>query len=286
MLLLYTFCCDIGKHKKTDLIKVLNILMCSIHNHIADYRLLCFTNFINELNEQISKKYNIEYREYYDKTECKLYSSPWLNLSFNKINIYKDLHDEFNRDYCWIDLDTIICQDISYINDLPNVFIEIGGNCVHKNVLFANNNYITVPRNRYIQGNFWKLNINLYHSLMDLLYKFKKRKLKLRFDLQDLFSYYIHIENNSTYKDINVLGKNIKPDSINGLSIWSSQGNTYATKSGLNNLYLDNNRLKSKFYPDKNIHILSFTFMSLKLLYDDKIFKKLFLASKILEDKP
>ena len=68
MLLLYTFCCDIGKHKKTDLIKVLNILMCSIHNNIADYRLLCFTNFINELNEQISKKYNIEYREYYDKT--------------------------------------------------------------------------------------------------------------------------------------------------------------------------------------------------------------------------
>ena len=31
-----------------------------------------------------------------------------------------------------IDLDTVICQDISYVNDLPNIFIEIGGTCLRK----------------------------------------------------------------------------------------------------------------------------------------------------------
>lgn len=284
--LFYTFCCDIGRHSKPDLIKVLNILLNSIHKKIPNYKILCFTNFRNKLNEQNNQKYNIEFREYYDKEKIKLYDShripgsrdqpSWLNLSFNKINIYKDLYDEFNKDFCWIDLDTVICQDISYINDLSNIFIENGGTCVNKNRLFINDGSITVPRNRYVQGNFWKLNINLYNNLMATLDKIRNKNLVLRYDLQDLFSYYIYIENNGDYKDINILGNNIKPDSINGLCVWSKEGNTHGTMSGLNNLYFDNNLLKSKFYPDKNIDILSVTFFSLKRLYNDKKFKDLF----------
>ena len=277
MLLFYTFCCDIGKHTKPDLIKVLNTLMNSIHKNISNYKLLCFTNFTNELSKKINQKYNIEFIEYYYKEKFKLYDNAWLNLSFNKINIYKDLHDEFNRDFCWIDLDTIICQDISYINDLSNVFIENGGTYSGKNLLFSNNSSITVPRNRYIQGNFWKLNIKLYNNLMNTLVSLINKNLKLRYDLQDLFSYYIYIENNGENKDINILGNNIKNDIINGLAIWSINGNTHATQSGIDNLYLDNNMLKSKFYPDKSIHILSFTFDSLKKLYNSEKFKQLFI---------
>ena len=277
MLLFYTFCCDIRKHKKSDLIKALNTLMNSIHKNISNYKLLCFTNFTNELSDKINPKYSIEFREYYNNDKFKLYSDKWLNLSFNKINIYKDLYDEFNKDFCWIDLDTIICQDISYINDLSNVFIENGGTCITKNVLFSNNRSITVPRNRYIQGNFWKLNIKLYNSLMKTLDSLIKKKLILRYDLQDLFSYYINIENNGENKDINILGNNIKNDSINGLCIWSIKGNTHAIQSGIDNLYLDNNILKSKFYPDKSIHILSFTFITLNKLNNFEKFKKLFI---------
>jgi len=277
MILFYTFCCDIGHHTKSDLIKVLNTLMNSIHKNIPNYKLLCFSNFTNELNQQIDNKYNIEYRQYYDKEKFKLYSNRWLNLSFNKINIYKDLHDEFNKDFCWIDLDTIICQDISYINDLSNVFIENGGSCLIKNLLFSNNTSITVPRNRYIQGNFWKLNIKLYNNLMNTLVSLSDKKLKLRYDLQDLFTYYIYIENNGDYKDINILGNNIKNDTLNGLAIWSKVGNSHTTQSGIDNLYLDNNMLKSKFYPDKSIHILSFTFFSLMKVYNSDKFKKLFI---------
>ena len=47
------------------------------------------------------------------------------------------------------------------------------------------------------------------------------------------------------------------------MAIWSINGNTHATQSRIDNLYLDN-MLKSKFYPDKSIHILSFTFHTLK----------------------
>jgi hypothetical protein len=34
------------------------------------------------------------------------------------LNIYKDLYDEFNENFSWIDLDTIISYDISYINEI------------------------------------------------------------------------------------------------------------------------------------------------------------------------
>ena len=277
MLLLYTFCCDIKRHSKPSLIRALDILLISIHKHIPNYKLLCFTNFAGELSKNINKKYIIEYRDYYDKQTKKMYNDKWLNLSFNKINIYKDLHDEFNKDFIWVDLDTIICYDITYMNDLSNVFIENGGTCSNKNILFSNNHSITVPRNRYIQGNFWKINIKLYNNLMKTLNNICNQKLELRYDLQDLFTYYIYIENNINHKNINILGNNIKTNSINGLAIWSNIGNTHANEDGLNKLYIDDNILKTKFYPSKNIHILSFTFYTLRKLYNTEKFKDLFI---------
>ena len=274
-MLFYTFCVDIGKHSKEELVKCLDILLNSIHKNIKNYELICFTNF--EIKD-ILPQYNIKYRKYYDNQIKKLYDNKWLNLSFNKINIYKDLYDEFNKDFIWIDLDTIICYDISYINDLSNVFIENGGPCINKNLLFSNNNNITVPRNRYILGNFWKLNINLYNKLINTLDKIIKNNLKLRFDLQDLYSYYVYIENcgNINKLGINIIGNNVKTTTINGLSIWDKNGNTHATLNGLNNLYIDNNVIRSKLYSNKEIHILSFTFNSLKKLYNTEKFNELF----------
>jgi hypothetical protein len=221
MLLFYTFCCNINRHSEENLTKYLDLLLSSIHKNIPSYKLLCFSNFKNTLNKNIDNKYNVEYRDYYDKQKIKLYNDKWINLSFNKINIYKDLNDEFNTDFIWVDLDTIICHDITYINDLSNVFIENGGHCKNKNVLFNNNNTITVPRNKYIQGNFWKININLYNNLMNTLNNLLNKNLVLRYDLQDLFTYYIYIQNNNNYQGINILGNNIQKNTINGLSIWS-----------------------------------------------------------------
>lgn len=271
-MLFYTFCVDIGRHSKTDLCKILIILLKSLHKYIENYKLLCFTNFeiVN-----IDEKYNIEFRNYYDNAKTKIYNDKWLNLSFNKINIYKDLYDEFNKDFTWIDLDTIIAFDISYIDNFSNIFIENGGNCINKNVLFSNNNTITVPRNKYIQGNFWKLNIGLYNELIKTYEELNKVNLILRYDLQDLFSYHIYIKKGNL-NCINILGNNVRKESINGLCIWSKLANTHATVEGLNNLYIDKNIIKSKFYPDKEIHIISFTFHTLLKLYNENKFNKLF----------
>jgi len=277
MIFLYTFCCDINRFDKSQLSNVLKMLLKSLDKNVSEYKLICFSNFIDQLKTDIDHMYNIEFREYYDNTENKLYSCKWQNLSFNKINVYKDLYDEFQTNFCWIDLDTIICADVSYINDLSNVFIENGGNCTRENLLFSNDNSITIPRNRYIQGNFWKLSINLYEELMKTLKELNDKNLKLRYDLQDLFGYYIYIKNDESNCKVNVIGKNVKEEIVNGLCVWEESGDCHPSIEGLENLYItETGELKSNFYPDKVIHILSFTFYKILELYETKQFKYLF----------
>lgn len=268
---LFTFCVDIGKHSQRDLKTSLNILLKSIKKYVKDYQVICYSNFINP--EEYSE-FNIEFREYYDNTINLMYSDNWLNLSFNKINIYKDLREEFNSDFIWIDIDTIVLYDISYLNDVSNFFVPIGGSCTNKNVLFSNNQSITVPRKNYIQGHFWKLNPKLYNNLIETLNELDAKGLKLRFDLQDLFGYYLYHKN--FYDTLNVFGKNYKSNVSNSLSVWSKDGNTHANIDGLRNLFFDNKLLRSNYEKDKQIHILSFTMETMKkLIYTDE-FNNLF----------
>jgi FkbM family methyltransferase len=271
----FTFCVDIKKHSVADLQKCLLILVQSMHRHVKEYKLICFTNFT--LPQESFTTYNIEFRNYYDNDTTDHYKNKWLNLSFNKINMYKDLHNEFNTDYTWIDLDTVIAYDISYINQLANCFVENGGNCTNKNVLFKNHDDITVPRNRYIQGNFWKLNSSLYEKMMSTFRKLTAQGRVLRYDLQDLFNYCIYVECNGDSSNFNIIGYNVRPESINGLCVWSKEGNTHATAAGLGNLYYDNHILKTTFFQEKEIHIVSFTFDTLKQLWDNNMFNKLFI---------
>lgn len=270
----YTFCVDIKKISRKDLERCLIIMTNSIKKYVPQYRILCYTNFEIEGNKH--EGLNINIRKYYDNSKIKMYSDPWLNLSFNKINIYKDLYDEFATDFIWIDLDTIIAYDISYIRDLSCCFIENGGTPERPNQLFNNNTKLTVPRNRYIQGNLWKLNIDLYNALFTTLSEINQKGLKLRFDLQDLFSYYIYIKNGPDLKDIYILGNNIQQNTINGLAIWDKKGTSHANMNGFNNLYYENNILRSKFYENKEIHIISFTFPTLLNIWSKPKFKLMF----------
>lgn len=274
----FTFCVDIKKHSATDLQKCLLLLVQSMHRHVNEYKLICFTNFII-MNNSFTK-YNIEFRNYYDNNITDHYHDKWLNLSFNKINIYKDLYDEFKTDYTWIDLDSVIASDISYINQLSNCFVDNGGNCTNKNVLFKNHGDITIPRNRYIQGNFWKLNPALYEKMMITFRELTAQGRVFRYDLQDLFNYYIYVKCKGDLSKFNVLGHNVRQDSIYGLCVWSKDGNTHATIDGLQNLYYENHILKTKHFREKGIHLVSFTFDTIKQLWGNHIFNKLFIEYK------
>ena len=274
MLHLFTFCVDIKKHSVDSLKKVLNILINSIENTNPDFELIIFSNINLEINNN-----KIKVREYYD-TGIKYYNNSfnknwqdgwginWRNLSFNKINVWKDLYDKTKQSYIWIDLDTIFVHDISYVNTIPNFFIDNGGNSNKANPLFFSNKgdpkirSVNMPRKNYIQGNVWKLDINLYNKLINCYNDLISKNLMLRYDLQDLFNYFIYFFNKGKTLDsqnIYILGKNIASNTENGLGVYNSNGLGHPNKENIKNLYYDNQGiLRSKHLPNKEIHIISF----------------------------
>lgn len=274
MLHLFTFFVDLKRYNLNKLKTILNILINSIEKTNPNYKLIIYTN----INLKVNNK-NIELRKYYDtgikyysnsfnKEISRGYSVNWRNLSFNKINIWKDLYDETKISYTWVDLDTIFVHDISYVNDIPNFFITNGSNSNKPNLIFFRDsgdkdiNSIKIPRKNYIQGNVWKLDINLYNKLIKCYFELKEQQLTLRYDLQDLFNYYIYILNKDITLDdqkIFILGKNIAKNSENGLGIYNSTGTGHPNNGNIKNLeYDENGILRSKHMPEKEIHIVSF----------------------------
>jgi len=274
---LFTFCVFIGKNSEHGLLKMLDILISSLDKNVIDYELIVYTNFNIKINNE-----KIKIREYYDESEminsklstnyCK-YKDPWLNLSFNKINLYNDLYNETGVDYTWIDLDTYVATDISYINDYPAFFIETGGHGTKPWYFFHfNKDYWTQEKN-YIQGNVWKLNRTHYTNIMNLYKKLLDNKLFPIYDLQDIFNYYVLHEN----ADIIILGKTLKKETLNGLAMWSKDEQDHPTSKTISLMYYDeNNILRTSYHPDKEIHFVSFVMARVLQLLEDENFKRLF----------
>jgi hypothetical protein len=259
------------------MVEILKLLILSLERYNNNFELHIFKNF--EIN--ISNP-NIKFHDYFEPKD-KNYDDKWIDLSFNKINIYKYLHDIFNIDFIWIDIDTIITSNIEYINDIESYFIDNGGTSIILEDLVMNNKDYVIEHNKWIQGNFWKLNIKLFNILMDIHSNFKNKNMKFAYDLQSLFTYYFYYILNGNYNEllnnnIYISGRNYKENIINGLCIWSHDGSTHPSLEGLNNLFFDNNKiLRSHYYKDKEIHFISFTFFTLSgLIYTDK-FKELFI---------
>ena len=271
MLKFFSFCCFINRHSHDDLIFGLKLLLSSLDYYVKDYEFILYTNFDINIDNK-----NLKIRNYYDNSYKNFYNDIWLNLSFNKINIYKDLHDETNEDYIWIDLDTIVTYDISYLENVDHFFIEYGGNCDNSCEVIINNFYLNV--NRSIQGAIWKINLKLYNELMNLFNETQTNNLKIEYDIQGLVAYYLYHKLNGKIDDINIYGLNFYSNTLNGLGIWSCDPtrSKHSNIEGLNNMYYENNILKTKYFPDKEIHFAMFTFYTLNQVKNSVEFKKIF----------
>jgi hypothetical protein len=265
---IFTFCVDIGRVSREDLKKICHLFIRNLKRYLREFSLVIFTNFDLEIEDT-----TINIFKYYDNS-LKMYDHPWKQMSLNKFFIYRDLCKIFNESFLWIDLDTQITADISYIDNYPNFFVETGGESSDEWSLTECKQFV-LPRNKYIQGDVWKLNIELCHELLETLEELRSKEIVLNYDCQDLFNYYIYFKK-SKPDDFNILGRNVHPNTINGLSVWSQNGNSHPNMNGLNNLYYENRELKSNFYPDKTIHILSFTFDTIVGLYHTTKFKEIF----------
>lgn len=308
---LFTFCVDIGRHDRLYLIQVLHMLIKSLNRHNNYYELIVFTNYDinmildmgigmgigtrgvdgmggmggidNNIRVDLNKP-NIIFKPYFDYKE-NFFGDSWLNLNYNRINIYKYLYDTCNKtDYTWIDLDTIVCTNIEYINDVDNMFIINGGSYMKIETPFINDTSLKygIPMCKLIQGNVWKLNIDLYNNLMATFKELVSNKYALQYDVQSLFNYYIYFKLGGLGDGggvINIAGVNFKPETINGLSIHAPShmhSHTHANENTLINLYYENGKLMTKYHPNKEIHFVSFTMYSLRPLLNTPKFNALF----------
>ena len=166
----------------------------------------------------------------------------WHKLSFNKIHVFKNLYDEYGGEcFTWIDLDTIVLADMSYLRLVDNYFVMHGGAVSDRmhDVLVGDGGRViwSIPERMYIQGSFWKLNLSLYHEVLRLDSMFREIGVRGKYDLQSLFAvmawgggvcpYYDGVSRAIT-NSMMVIGENFMPGVMNGLGVWD-------TKNGVGN---------------------------------------------------
>ena len=166
----------------------------------------------------------------------------WHKLSFNKIHVFKNLYDEYGGVcFTWIDLDTIVLADMSYLNGVDNYFVMHGGavsDRMHDVLVGGGGRVIwAIPERTYIQGSFWKLNLSLYHEVLRLDSMFREIGVRGKYDLQSIFAvmawggglcpHYDGVSRVVT-NSMMVIGENFMPGVMNGLGVWD-------TKNGVGN---------------------------------------------------
>jgi hypothetical protein len=270
---LFTFCVDIHKWPTNYLTFALDTLVKSLERFTPDFELLVFTNYVDTHHNP-----NVEIRPYYEGIISDYYQEnqdeKWLNLSFNKLSVYRDLYEEFQESYTWIDLDTIICSDLSYLNELENAFVGTCGDISTPHPLFIDDCEYHIPYQDYIQGNLWKITPSLYGCMMEILDELNDKGLKLQYDCQSLFNYCYHFLD----YDFHILGQNIYDDKVYGLGVWSNDD--FSIKQSLIlDLVFEKGVLTLKTEPNKEIHVWSFTFANFISIMNTKTFHRLGLFS-------
>jgi hypothetical protein len=181
----------------------------------------------------------------------------WHKLSFNKIHVFKNLYDEYGGAcFTWIDLDTIVLADMSYLNGVDNYFVMHGGavsDRMHDVLVYDGGGsgggggggsrvIWSIPERTYIQGSFWKLNLSLYHEVLRLDSMFREIGVRGKYDLQSIFAvmawggglcpYYDGVSRASLDggdgRSMMIIGENFMPGVMNGLGVWD-------TKNGVGN---------------------------------------------------
>ena len=113
---------------------------------------------------------------------------------------------------------------------------------------------------------------------LDRIQDSRRNNVKIEYDIQGLVAYYLYHKLNGKIDDINIYGLNFYSNTLNGLGIWSCDPtrSKHSNIEGLNNMYYENNILKTKYFPDKEIHFAMFTFYTLNQVKNSVEFKKIF----------
>ena len=292
---LFTFCFYIGKNTYHELVHMLYVLIASLERFHPDFFLVVYHNLGIVIDDPrvMCRRWDVKDGGSSIRPLCGGMSSRgtdrdllldadgcegsvwvegsavrnrWHQLSFNKIHVFKNLYDEYHGEcFTWIDLDTVVVADLSYLGLVDNYFVMHGGDGggdggdgerMHEVLLNADGSVRwSIPERLYIHGSFWKLNLSLYHEVMRLDLMFRENGVKLKYDLQSIFA--VMAGGPPPYDGLseltpvvlpvpagvgvwgvcppmNIIGYNFRPDVMNGLGVWDTKdsiGNHVNTES-------------------------------------------------------
>ena len=257
---LFTFCFYIGKNTYQELVRMLYVLLASLDRFHPDFFLVVYHNLGITIDDPRVQCRGWSWGDRGGDAERLLLAADgcdgnvwvegsavrnrWHKLSFNKIYVFKNLYDEYDGEcFTWIDLDTIVLADMSYLNGVDNYFIMHGGAVSDRmhdvlvgggagaggggggGVIWA------IPERTYIQGSFWKLNLSLYHEVLRLDSLFRENGVRLKYDLQSIFAVMAWGGGLCPFYDgvsrvldgsMLVIGENFMPGVMNGLGVWDT----------------------------------------------------------------
>jgi len=259
---LFTFCFYIGKNSYQELVRMLFVLVASLDQFHPDFFLVVYHNVGLTFDDP-----RVECRKWEVKdgdgerllleaagcdgnvwVEGSAVRNRWHKLSFNKIHVFKSLYDEYGGEcFTWIDLDTIVLADLSYLDAVDNYFVIHGGRSERTHEVLCRGGgggggggvIWAVPERMYIQGSFWKLNLSLYHEILRLDLLFRENGVVLKYDLQSIFAVMAWGGGGDGVSRADdgsmlVIGYNYRPDVMNGLGVWDTKdgaGNHVNTSS-------------------------------------------------------
>ena len=256
---LFTFCFYIGKNTYHELVRMLYVLIMSLDRFHPDFFLVVYHNLGITIDDPrvMCQNWGVTggggERLLLEAPGCagnvwvegSAVRNRWHKLSFNKIHVFKNLYVEYGGVcFTWIDLDTIVLADLSYLNGVDNYFVMHGGavsDRMHDVLVGGDGGVIwSIPERLYIQGSFWKLNLALYHEVLRLDLMFRENGVRLKYDLQSIFAvmawggercpFYDGVSRASSDGggSMLVIGENFMPGVMNGLGVWD-------TKDGVGN---------------------------------------------------
>ncbi len=207
---LFTFCFYIGKNSYQELVRMLFVLVASLDQFHPDFFLVVYHNLGLTFDDPRveCRKWEVTdgggERLLLEAAGCdgnvwvegSAVRNRWHKLSFNKIHVFKNLYDEYGGEcFTWIDLDTIVLADLSYLAAVDNYFVIHGGGSERTHEVLCRGGggggggvIWAIPERMYIQGSFWKLNLSLYHEILRLDLLFRENGVVLKYDLQSIFA--------------------------------------------------------------------------------------------------
>ena len=257
---LFTFCFYIGKNTYNELVRMLYVLLASLNQFHPDFFLVVYHNLGITIDDPrvVCREWEVKddggERLLLEAEGCdgnvwvegSAVRNRWYRLNFNRVHAFKSLYDEYHGEcFTWIDLDTIVLSDLSYLNGVDNYFIFHGGevrNDRRHDVLLGCDGRVlwSVPEAVYIHGSFWKLNLSLYHEVLRIDSLFRENGVRLKYDVQSIFAVmawgggggggggggdvcpFYHGMSRVLDRSMNVIGLNFMPWVMNGLAVWDT----------------------------------------------------------------